>query len=91
MVPLAAHMHLIQQDSIVRHGLGLQGVIHIVHDIGHLPLAPIPGQVPVVQDHHGQAPILDLMLNLALNPKGLQKVVVLVGQDVLALHHLMLS
>ena len=56
-------------------------------------MALVPGQgvcqVPVVWDHRDQAPAPALMLNLMLDPKCLQKAVVLVGQNALTLHHLM--
>ena len=80
--------HHVLQAGIVRPSLGLNGIIHKVHDPVHLPLALVPGQgvhqEPVVQDHLDQVPMLDLMLD----PKHLQKVAVLMGQDILILHHL---
>ena len=88
-----AHAHPILLASIVRPSLSPRGIIHKVPDPVHLPLAPLPGQgecqVPVVQDHCNQAPTLAVTLNLMLDPKHLQKAAVLVGQDALALHHLM--
>ena len=92
MVLQVAHICPVLPAGIVRPGLSLRSVIHKVPD-PVLPLALAPGQgahqVPVVQDHCDQAPALALMLNLMLDPKCLQKAVVLVGQDTLALHHLM--
>ena len=68
-----AHAHHVLWAAVVRPGLSLHGIIHKVHDPAHLPLAPVPGQGvhqdPVVQDHHDQVPMLDLMPD----PKHLQK------------------
>ena len=82
-----AHVHHDLWAGRVRPGLGLHGVIHKVHDLVHLPLALVPGQgmcQAPVQDHHNQIPTLDLMPD----PKCLQKVAVLMGQDILIPHHL---
>ena len=92
-VPPVAHAHPVLLAGRVRHGLVLCGIIYNVSDLVHLPLAPVPGQgacqVPVVQDHHDQAPVPALMPALVLHPKCLQKAAVLVGQNALTLHHLM--
>ena len=89
-LPIAHVRHTchILQASVVGPSLSLHDVIHNVHNPVSLPLALVPGQgacqEPVVQYHHDQVPALDIMPD----PKYLQKVVVLVGQDILILHHL---
>ena len=86
----AHHAHHILWASVAGPSLSLHGIILKVYNPVHLPLAPVPDlrvcQEPVVQAHHYQDPVLDLMPA----PESVQKVAVLVHQFALALHPLIL-